>query len=82
MNKLPKFNGIEDHFLENSDLYKDTYDSPNPQEVSLIISNYLIVILILTNKMKLPGDWDEKLDELEKMIFLKFIRSDKIISAV
>ena len=32
--------------------------------------------------MKLPGEWDDKLDPLEKIIFLKFIRSDKVIPAV
>lgn len=35
MNQLPNFKGIEDHFMENSDSYKDMYDSQNPHEVRI-----------------------------------------------
>ncbi|KAL4440889.1 hypothetical protein ABPG74_009302 [Tetrahymena malaccensis] len=64
MNKLPNFQGIEDHFMENPDSYKDMYDAQNPHE------------------MELPGEWNTKLDEFEKIVFLKFIRSDKCIPAI
>lgn len=35
MNQLPKFAGIEEHFMTNFNLYKTIYDAPNPHEISL-----------------------------------------------
>jgi dynein heavy chain len=64
MNTLPNFNGIEEHFMQNADMYKSVYDSNTP------------------HTMTIPSPWEEKLDEFEKIIFLKFIRSDKVIPAI
>lgn len=80
MNTLPRFSGIEDHFMNNSDSYKELYDSQNPHEVHIDIMIRLIIVYVA--KLNIPGEWNDKLDMLEKIIFLKFIRSDKVIPAV
>jgi dynein heavy chain, axonemal len=36
MSRLENFNGIDKHFVENSDLYKLFYDSVKPEDMSLI----------------------------------------------
>lgn len=32
--------------------------------------------------MMLPGDWNDKLDDFQKMIFIKSFRPDKVIPSV
>jgi dynein heavy chain, axonemal len=34
------------------------------------------------HKEKLPGEWDERLNSFQKMIFLKALRADKVTSAI
>jgi dynein heavy chain len=63
LDKLPAFKGILEEFMNNPDMWKEYYQSQNPQEELF------------------PGKW-ESLNPFQKVVLIRTMRSDKMISMI